>query len=66
MEGKIKVVGKRKRPTTPEECLIAAERMNAEVALLNPYKRPRGFVAKFKTHEDYEAWKKKQTNPWLW
>ncbi len=65
-ETKVKRVGKRKRPETPEECLRMVERMNAEVALLSPFKRPRGFVAKFKSYEDYEAWKKQQNNPWLW
>ena len=65
-ELKVKRVGKRKRPQTPEECLEMVERMNAEVVLLSPFKRPRGFVARFKTYADYEAWKKAQTNPWLW
>lgn len=66
MRGTIKVVGKRKRPQTLEECLLAAEKMIAELELLNPFPRPRGFIFKAKTREEYESWKKEQENPWLW
>ena len=65
IEQKTKVVGKRKAPETAAEFLAIAERMNAEMALLIPEKRPRGFVMKFKTHDDYQKWKSEQANPWL-
>ena len=65
MEPQVKVVGKRKAPENAAEFLAAAERMNAELRLLIPAKRPRGIVMKFKTHDDYQQWKSEQTNPWL-
>ncbi len=37
-----------------------------QVSKINPWSRPRGFVFKAKTREDYETWKKNQKNPWLW
>jgi hypothetical protein len=49
----------------PEEFLEAAERINSELARLVPAQRPRGFVMKFKTPDDYQKWKAAQTNPWL-
>jgi hypothetical protein len=65
VQQQVKVVGKRKTPETPAEFLAAAERINSELALLIPEKRPRGFVMKFKTPDDYQKWKAQQTNPWL-
>ena len=65
MEQSVKIVGNRKAPGNAAEFLAAAERMNAELKLLIPAKRPRGFVMKFKTHDDYQKWKSEQTNPWL-
>ena len=67
----MKVVGK--RPTsadvtliTPEEALRRAAVLQAQADLLNPYPRPRGFVFKAKTREEYERWRKAQDNPRLW
>jgi hypothetical protein len=65
IEQKTKSVGNRKPPETAAEFLAIAQRMNAEMALLIQEKRPRGFVMKFKTHDDYHKWKSEQTNPWL-
>lgn len=66
-EPKTKIVGKRRQfPRTPEECLRAAERLIAEMDKLNPYPRPRGFVFKAKTWEEYETWRKNHPNPRLW
>jgi len=65
-ERNIKIVGKRKAPETPEESFWRAQKLIAQIDLLNPYPRPRGFVAKFKTYEDYAAWRKAQENPRLW
>ena len=50
----------------PAEYLRRAEALITEMDRLNPWPRPRGFVQRFRTHEDYEAWKKQQSNPRLW
>lgn len=50
----------------PSEYLQRAEMLIEEMDRLNPWPRPRGFVQRFRTHEDYESWKKKQPNPRLW
>jgi len=59
----------RERPPemgSPAAFLRRAEKLIAEMDRLNPWPRPRGFVQRFRTHEDYEAWKKQQPNPRLW
>jgi hypothetical protein len=63
---KIKVVGRVVPPATPEEAVRRAHILELEVDALNPFPRPGGFLKKFKTYEDYEAWRKSQTNPRLW
>lgn len=50
----------------PAEYLRRAEKLIAEMDRLNPWPRPRGFVRGFRTHADYEAWKKQQPNPRSW
>lgn len=50
----------------PADYLRRAETLIAEMDRLNPWPRPRGFVQCFRTHEDYEVWKKQQSNPRLW
>jgi hypothetical protein len=67
----VKVVGKRRTsedltPISPEEALRRAVILQAQTDLLNPYPRPRGFVFKARTREDYERWRKAQSNPRLW
>jgi hypothetical protein len=67
----MKIVGKRRTSesldaTPPEEALRRATILQAQLELLNPYPRPRGFVAKFKTREEYEQWRRVQKNPRLW
>jgi hypothetical protein len=67
----MKIVGKRRTsedPTrsSPEEALGRAAILQAQAELLNPFPRPRGFLFKAKTREDYERWRKAQTNPRLW
>lgn len=67
----MKVVGSRptsedRAPISPEEALRRATILQAQADLLNPYPRPRGFVFKAKTREDYERWRKAQANPRLW
>ena len=67
----MKIVGHRRRSDdmtllTPAEAWRRASVLQAQADLLNPYPRPRGFVFKAKTWEDYERWRKAQTNPRLW
>ena len=67
----MKVVGNRPHsedaiPLAPKEALKRATVLQAQADLLNPYPRPRGFVYKARTREDYEQWRKAQANPRLW
>jgi hypothetical protein len=67
----MRIVGKRRTsedltPSSPEEAWGRAARLQAQAELLNPYPRPRGFVFKAKTREDYERWRQAQKNPRLW
>jgi hypothetical protein len=67
----MKVVGTRRTsedlmPISPEEALRRAGILQAQADLLNPYPRPRGFVFKAKTREEYERGRKAQPNPRLW
>ncbi|MCB1128971.1 MAG: hypothetical protein KDM81_20905 [Verrucomicrobiae bacterium] len=67
----VKRVGKRRTnddlsPVSPEEALARATVLQRQLELLNPYPRPRGFVFKAKTREDYERWRREQPNPRLW
>jgi len=63
----LKIVGKRSRiPATPEEAVHRAAKLIAEAFRVSPIKKPRGFVVKFKTRQDYENWRRDQKNPRLW
>ena len=67
----MKTVGKRltsdrQAPVAPEEALRRAVRLQAQVDLLNPYPRPRGFVFKARTWDEYMRWRQAQANPRLW
>ena len=67
----MKIVGHRRRsdgvpPLPPAEALRRASVLQAQADLLNPYPRPRGFVFKARTREEYERWRKMQANPRLW
>jgi hypothetical protein len=67
----MKIVGKRRTSedltrSSPEEALSRAAILQAQAELLNPFPRPRGFLFKAKTREDYEHWRKAQKNPRLW
>jgi hypothetical protein len=67
----MKVVGRRRFSDaagsfSPEEALRRASVLQAQAELLNPYPRPRGFVYKAKSREEYEKWRKVQSNPRLW
>jgi hypothetical protein len=67
----MKIVGTRRTsealaPISPAEALRRAAILQAQADLLNPYPRPRGFIFKAKTREEYERWRKAQSNPRLW
>ncbi len=51
---------------TPEEALRRAAALQAQADALNPYPKPRGFVFKAKTWEEYERWRNSHPNPRLW
>jgi hypothetical protein len=62
----MKTVGKQSRiPATPEEAVLRAGKIISEAFRVSPIKKPRGFVVKFKTWEEHEAWhqSRKQTQP---
>jgi hypothetical protein len=65
-DAKVKVVGRRTLPTTPEEAFRRAQVLQAQLELVHPDPRPRGFVFKARTREDYERWRRAQSNPRLW
>ena len=67
----VKVVGQ--RVTTldlgtlgPLEALRRATELQRQADQVNPYPRPRGFVFKARTREDYARWRREQSNPRLW
>ena len=63
----MKIVGKQLRiPATPEDAVLRAGKIIAEAFRVSPIKKPRGFVVKFKTRQDYENWRRDQKNPRLW
>ena len=53
------------RHAIPAECLRRAWRLERELNLLNPFPRPRGFVFKAKTWEEWHAWRAAHENPRL-
>ena len=67
---KEKIIGHRHVQSTeyhsPVEFHRRALALQARVERLNPFRRPRGFVFKAKTRDDYDVWKRQQTNPRLW
>jgi hypothetical protein len=63
----MKIVGKRRRElAAPAECVARAAILQRQVDLMNPFPKPRGFVFKARTWEEYEQWRKAQDNPRLW
>lgn len=68
MDGKdkVKVVGKQRSSADPVDCFRRGQILQQQVDKLNPFPRPRGFVFKARTYEEYERWKKAQANPRLW
>jgi hypothetical protein len=62
----LKVVGKRKAPETPAECHALAVRQYHAAITMSPYPRPRRFVFKARTWDEWERWRRNHPNPWLW
>ena len=62
----MKIVGKRIGPRSPEECLRIAENMIQEAELLARTQPRKSFVFKARSREEYEAWKRGQTDPRYW
>ena len=62
----MKVVGRKQALLSPEESFRAALILIRQAEKLSPYPRPRGFVHKSRTYEDYTRWRRSQANPWLW
>lgn len=67
----MKIVGKRRiaadpGPVSPQEALARAAILQDQAERMNPYPKPRGFVFKARTREEYERWRKAQANPRLW
>ena len=62
-----KIVGTRRRqPATPAEYVARAVILQRQVEVMNPFPKPRGFVFKARTWEDFERWRREQDNPRLW
>jgi hypothetical protein len=63
----VKIVGTRRRqPATPAEYLARALVLQQQLEAIHPFPKPRGFVFKARTREDYEKWRRAQDNPRLW
>jgi hypothetical protein len=68
-EQSIKIVGHRRTVPLagdPVGNYERAIRLIREMDLVNPFPRPRGFIFKARTWQDYAAWRRAQTNPRLW
>lgn len=63
---KTRTVGNRKPASDPKSCFERALVLQRQAELLNPNPRPRGFVFKARTYEQYAQWRQQQTNPRLW
>jgi hypothetical protein len=63
----MKVVGNRRNfANSPLDHYWLGRRLNAQMERLNPFPRPRGFVYKARSWEEYEQWRREQPNPRLW
>lgn len=61
----VKSVGRR-RIYSPEESYRRATALSEFAERFARFPRPRGFVVKFRTHEEYHQWRRAQSNPRLW
>ena len=67
----MKIVGQRAiaenlAPVSPGEAFARALILQEQLERINPYPKPRGFVFKARTRQEYELWRKSQSNPRLW
>jgi hypothetical protein len=63
----MKIVGNRHRAKeTPSDYRRRALKLQQHADRLNPWPRPRGWVYRARTWEEYEAWRRAQENPRLW
>ena len=63
----MKIVGSRRQnPGTPAEYLARATVLQAQLNRLSPFPRPRSFVFKAKTWEEFDRWRNAHANPRLW
>jgi hypothetical protein len=63
----IKIVGRRRRePANPAEYVARAVILQRQMEAMNPFPKPRGFVFKARTRQDFEQWRRTQDNPRLW
>jgi hypothetical protein len=60
-----KSVGRR-RVYSPEESFRRAGALKEFAERFSRFPRPRGYVLKLRTHEEYHLWRKAQENPRLW
>jgi hypothetical protein len=63
----MKVVGRRLRqPGTPAENYARAAILQRQADLLNPFPKPRGFVFRARSWEEFHRWRTAHQNPRLW
>ena len=63
----LKVVGSRRQSgATAAEYLARASSLQDQLNALNPFPRPRGFVFKAKTWDEFDRWRNAHANPRLW
>jgi len=56
----------RRRQYSPAENLRRARELQEFAERFSHYPRPRGFVFKARTREEYERWRQAHSNPRLW
>ncbi len=67
----VKTVGKRSTTSDPAaldplEAFRRADILQRQLERIHPFPKPRGFVFKARTWEEYALWRRQQTNPRLW
>lgn len=60
-----KVVGRRRCPA-PAEALAQSDALRRFAEARAAFPKPRGFVFRARSWEDYAAWRRRQPNPRLW
>ncbi len=63
----VKIVGTRRREAaSAAEYAARALILQRQMEAMNPFPKPRGFVFKARSREDFEKWRRAQDNPRLW